>query len=66
MFMLYEIWRYSEGMIVQAHGGEFLRISDDYYWLGKNKGSASYMRGEDVKSNSCQPTFQQYIHTRET
>jgi len=43
-----------------------LRISDDYYWLGENKGSANYIVGGEVKSNSCQPTLQKYTLTGET
>ena len=53
-------------MIVQAHGDDILRITDDYYWLGENKGSANCIVGEEVKSNSYQPTLQKHTLTGET
>lgn len=43
-----EIWRDTDGKVIQAHGGCILERDGVFYWYGEDRSSATYKRRTDV------------------
>lgn len=47
------IWKDTDGVPIQAHGGGILFYKGTYYWYGENKSNPTHRQHVDVKGVSC-------------